>query len=206
MIHPNRRSEATVKSWWKRPWSWVLLIGAVFVVILAVEEGKRRFSAPWSYGDPSLTGVWYGPLEARLGAKYQILLELEYYEPSRPGRRRGRGGGSSRNLSGTAKLCSPRGAVFDFELSGRADRDARDVRLLIEYVDPSQSALDMDLVGAWGGRTLALRTNKNPFDPDGSFRPVRTTSSADPDDSFAPIELRKGSAADFESACRQLAA
>jgi hypothetical protein len=206
MIHPVRRSEATVKSWWKRPWSWVLLIGAVFVVILAVEEGKRRFSAPWSYGDPSLTGVWYGPLEARLGAKYQILLELEYYEPSRPGRRRGRGGGSSRNLSGTAKLCSPRGAVFDFELSGRADRDARDVRILIEYVDPSQSALDMDLVGAWGGRTLALRTNKNPFDPDGSFRPVRTTSSADPDDSFAPIELRKGSAADFESACRQLAA
>jgi hypothetical protein len=177
----------------------------LIVFVLALQEGYRRFTAPWSYGNPSLTGTWHGPLQARLGARYHLLMEIEYYEQSRSGRRRSRAGRSSRNLEGTAKLCSPKGATFDYELSGQADRDARDIRLIIEYVDPSQSALDLPLNGAWAGQTLSVRTDKNPFDPDGSFRPVRSVSSADPDNSFAPIELRKGNLADFETACRQLA-
>jgi hypothetical protein len=189
----------------KHRWSWVLLIGLLLVFWLGLDEGKRRFTAPWSYGDPSLTGVWHGPVQARLGARYHMLVELEYYERSSRGRRGNRSGSSSPNLAGIAKLCSQKGATYDYELDGRADRDARDVRLMIEYGDPSQSALNLPLNGVWGGQTLRLQTNKNPFDPDGSFRPVRSVSSADPDDSFAPIELRKGSQADFEAACRQVA-
>ena len=94
------------------------------------------------------------PIQARLGLKYHILLELEYFEQSRSGRRRG-GRGSSKNLEGTAKVCSPKGATFDYEVDGQADRDARDVRLIIEYVDPSQSA-DLPLNGAWAGQMSTL--------------------------------------------------
>jgi hypothetical protein len=194
-----------VTQWLKRPWSWALIIGAFFIIVLGFEEGKRRFTAPWSYGDPALTGAWHGAMQARLGARYHVLIELEYYEPNRTGRRRNRSRGSSQNIAGTAKLCSPRGEIFDYDLDGQADRDARDVRLLIEYGDPSQSALNMQLNGAWVGQALTLRSNKNPFDPDGSFRPVKPVSSSDPDDSFAQMELRKGSLAEFEAACRQLA-
>ena len=183
-----------------------LLLVALAAVGVVFEQGRRLLLAPWSFGEPTLTGAWEGPLRANLGAEYRLFLDLDYYGPMRWGSGTRRRRGFPDNLKGTARLCTPRAEAFAYEVSGDAHGQAGDVKLSLEYGDPRLSVLDLNLAGAWGGRTLTLRPHKNPFDPDGTFRPGRPINSAAPDDSFGPAELRKATPADFEAACRRLAA
>jgi len=191
----------------KRKVPFLIILALLVAVIFGLPWACQRIEAPWSVGgpeQPTLTRTWEGPLAARLGAKYRLLVSLDYKELTHRSRRgRGRGNFWKRNnLTGTARLCTPKGQRWDYEVSGRADRDGTGLLLRLEYGDPSQSGLDLELRGAYEGERVAVTANKNPFLRDGTFKQVRTVSSADPDDSFAPIELRPGTREAFEAACR----
>lgn len=177
-----------------------LLIIALLLGVAALDEwGMRWLMAPWSYPQlgPTLTGTWEGPLRARLGADFRLLVELAYA----PGPRR-RPWDS--NLTGRAVICTRHGALYEYGVSGDADRDGQNLVLSLRYDDPSQSALDLGLVGSWSGAQIALAARKNPFSPDGRFELGRPTSSSDPDDSFAPTELRPTDRPSFLVACGRL--
>src|SRR5215217_3472362 len=159
---------------WTRGLALVLLLA---IVVAADQWGVRWLRAPWSFAalGPTLTGVWEGPLRAQRGAEYRIVLRLEY-APS------GQRASSAFNLTGTGQICTARGDVWEYDLDGEASRSGDTVRVLLTYVDPVRSALGNRLEGSWSGQTLALRPLVNPFQPDGTFLPNRSVSSADPDD------------------------
>lgn len=182
---------------WTRGIALVLLLG----IVVAVDQwGIRWLRAPWSFAalGPTLTGVWEGPLRARLGAEYRILLSLEY-SPS------GQRASSAFNLTGTGQICTAHDDLYEYDLDGEANRSGDTIRVLLTYVDPVRSALGNRLEGSWSGQTLTLRPLVNPFQPGGTFLPNRTVSSADPDDSFGPAELRKSDLPTFLTACARLA-
>ena len=190
----------------------VLLVGVALILAVAFggEALYRQITAPWSRGQEgrdTLTGPWAGALRARQGAEYGLWLDLEYRSASgRGSRRRNRGGGTRPNLEGSATLCTPRGERYEYEVSGEANRDGVVRVLWLEYGDPSLSALNLQLSGAWRDRALQITTNKNPFLPDGSFVAVRSVSSADPDDSFAPVTLTARDRGAFEATCQRIRA
>jgi hypothetical protein len=175
----------------------VLLIGIVFA---ADQWGLRWLRAPWSFAalGPTLTGVWEGPLRARRGAEYRILLSLEYAAS-------GQRTSSELNLTGTGQICTARDDLYEYDLDGEASRSGDSIRVLLTYVDPVRSALGNRLEGSWSGQTLTLRPLANPFQPDGTFVLNRSLSSADPDDSFEPAELRKSDLPTFLAACARMA-
>ena len=186
-----------------------LVTGLGLVLLLwassqALEFGDKVIYAPWALhwgGGPTLEGTWEGPLHARLGAEYRLLLVLDYHyvqEVQGPSR------GST--IEGRGRLCTAGGEIYDYpSLSGDADRAGQQLRLSLSYRDPSLSQLGFGLQAAWSGDTLQLaRVSDNPFQPNGSFLPHRIVSTADPDDNFQPTELRRARAADFEAECRRL--
>jgi hypothetical protein len=184
---------------------WVPLILLFGVFWVGVEFVSRWFWAPWSFGEPSLTGTWDGPLQAGLGAPYRLLVDLDYRSVVRLGR--GTFIGSSRpdTLQGTARLCTPRGETYTYAVRGRANRAGQEVRVTLQYGDRSLSVLDLVLVGGWSAPVLTLQPDRNPFNPDGTLSPRRAASSADPNDSFAPAELRTATVGEFEVVCGRLA-
>jgi hypothetical protein len=189
-----------------------VLIGVALILALYFggEAAYRQVTAPWSIGQvgrDTLTGPWTGSLRARQGAEYGLWLDLEYRPPSvRGSRRRARGGSTRPNLEGSATLCTPKGERYDYEVSGEANRDGVVNVLRLEYGNPSLSALDLQLTGAWRDRALSISANKNPFLPDGTFVAVRSISSDDPDDSFAPVTLTQRDRAAFEATCQRIRA
>jgi hypothetical protein len=190
----------------KRAW---LVVGALLLATYAgAEAGYRWHTAPWSIdqaGRGTLTGPWAGTVRARQGAEYGLWLDLAYQDRVVGGRRRRVRGQSERtNLAGRATLCTPRGERYAYEAGGRADRDGRVTALWLEYGDPPLSALNLRLTGALQDRALRLTPDANPFLPDGTFLPNRTTSSADPDDSFAPATLTDRNPAAFEATCQRI--
>jgi len=182
---------------WTRGLALVLLVGIVFA---ADQWGIRWFRAPWSFAalGSTLTGVWEGPLRARQGAEYRILLNLEYAAS-------GQRTMSASNITGTGQICTAHGDIYEYDLDGEASRSGDSVRVLLTYVDAVRSALGSRLEGSWSGQTLALRPLSNPFQPDGTFLPNRSVSTADPDDRFEAAELRKSDEASFLVACARLA-
>ena len=157
----------------------------------------RALNAPWSIRafEPTLTGSWFGRLQARQGAAYILLVTIEYEE-------RGR---SSTNLRGQGRLCNQPGQTFQFTLRGDASRTGDRVTLTLPKADDVRPGPGLQLEGSWNGQRLTIRPTANPFLPDGTFQAVRTVSTDDPDDSFSPTELATGEIAAFEAACRQLA-
>ena len=154
--------------------------------------------APWALdwaGRPTLVGTWEGPLHARLGSEYRLLLTLTYDAPDE---------GFPR-IGGIGRLCTANGDAYNYVLSGDSDRSGDHVRLGLGYRDGSLSQLGFGLDARWAGESLhLLRASDNPFQPDGSFDSDRASSTGDPDDRFEPAELHRATTADFEAACGQL--
>lgn len=177
-----------------------IIIAALVLSFVAFDVwGIRWLVAPWSFASlgPTLTGTWDGTLRARQGAEYRLLLDLDFASS----RRRPWG----ENLTGRALLCTQHGDLYEYAVTGDADRDGHNVEVEIEYGDPALSALDMLFFGDWDGQVLTLTPRQNPFLPEGRFVTPRSVSSADPDDSFALAELRKTDRPTFLIACGRLA-
>jgi len=176
------------------------LLALVGVIYVAASWGMQWFRAPWSMAvlGPTLTGYWDGPLRARQGAEYRILLDLQYREFQ------GRNDTRS-NLTGQARICSRHGDGHQYTLDGEATRTGDHVEIRLSPTDPARGELGNTLEGAWNGQTLTLQPRSNPFMPDGTVRPGRTLSSLDGDDLFGPAELRKSDTASFLIACARLA-
>jgi hypothetical protein len=184
----------------------LLLIGIVAVVVVAfgAQLIGRALFAPWSlgwFGRDTLTGSWTGIMQAKQGAQFGLLLELEYFK-RHTRNSRSRYGRSRPNLQGRATICTPTGERYDYEVSGFASPFGNVERLYVEYGDPKLSALNLRLSGEWEAPVLRLQSDANPFMPDGRFLPTRVLSGDDPGDSFAPIELRKGTLEDL-AACKR---
>lgn len=177
-------------------------IGLVIVAVLAfavtMNLSKDLFDkmiyAPWALnldGGPTLEGSWEGTLRARQGAEYRLSLTMQHHD--RDGRRRRTR--QETTIEGSARLCAPTGAVYEYTLTGGADDAGQQLRLTLTYPDPVQSALGLRLEANWSEaaadilRIVSVPTN--PFLPDGTFQVVRSVSSGDPDDSFQPAELRR---------------
>lgn len=178
-----------------------LLGGAILVVAAwGLPTLYRVVMEPWSVGWNTLVGTWSGSLRAKQGAEYGLYLDLEYR-----GRRKGRGGGRT-NLTGRAVLCTRLGQRFEYTVTGSVSRSGHIESLRLEYGDPSLSALDFRMTGAWrpGALTLTVPPRDNPFLPDGRFVRSRTVSSDDPDDSFAPATLTTRDRAAFEAICQRI--
>jgi hypothetical protein len=177
-----------------------LIIAALILGFLAFDIwGIRWLVAPWSFETlgPTLTGTWDGTLRAREGAEFRVFLDLGYATT----RRRPWG----TNLTGRALLCTQHGDLYEYEVSGDADRDGHNVEVEIEYGDPNLSALDMRFYGDWNGQVLTLTPRQNPFLPDGRFVSPRSVSSSDPDDRFVLAEFRKSDRPSFLASCGRLA-
>ena len=170
----------------------VLGVGWVFGSTWAI----RWFDAPWSISmlGPTLTGHWEGPLQARQGAHYRLLLAFEYVEAGR----------SSTNLRGTGRICNRHGETFELSLRGRANRAGNRLMLTLPKADDVRPGPSLTLEGHWDGQRLTVRPTSNPFLLDGTYQAVRTISTNDPDDSFTPSDLHPGDSAAFEAGCRQL--
>jgi len=181
--------------------------GLIFIVLALVTgiwilpEVDKVLFAPWALewtrGATPL-GTWEGPLQARLGAEYHLLLELQYQSP-------GSEGDHETNLKGTARLCTPSGDTYDYTLTGSATRSGTQLRVSLRYGDPQRSALAIGWRGTWHADTVRLeRASDNPFLPNGVFDPRRISRSTDPDDAFQATALHHGTAAAFVLACTQL--
>ena len=175
-----------------------LVIVAVVAFAVTMNLSKDLFDkliyAPWALnldGGPSLEGSWEGTLRARQGAEYRLSLTMQHHD--RDGRRRRTR--QETTIEGSARLCAPTGTVYEYTLSGGADDAGEQLRLVLTYPDPAQSALGLRLEARWSeGAADTLRivsVANNPFLPDGTFQLVRSISSSDPDDSFQPAELRR---------------
>jgi hypothetical protein len=181
----------------------IALLGAVTFGAPAV---SRVLFASWSIGlggRDTLTGIWVGPLHARQGAEYGLVLALDYKERGGPSYRTG-GLTSSQNLQGRATLCTPTGERYAYQLNGKADPLGGIEALWLEDRDPELSAPTLRLSGAWRPPALTFTTDSNPFLPDGRFVPTRVLSGDDPDDTFAPFVLTKDDEKAFEAICRRI--
>lgn len=189
----------------------LVVVVVLSAVALGAEAIYRVITAPWSIGlggRDTLTGSWAGSLRARQGAEYGLYLDLEYRSNVQgPG---GRGGGVSDdvpdNLQGRATLCTPTGERYEYAVKGYADLIGSLETLWLEYGDPRLSALNFRLSGTWQPGALTLRTDTNPFLPDGRFVNDRWVSSDDPNDSFEPFTLTARDRGAFEATCRRIQA
>jgi len=176
----------------------ILLLG--LAVLFAIQELAWVIFAPWAVGwlpGPKLIGSYAGELVAEQGAQYPLRLELE-----RKYNRVGPGSPRANNLQGHAQLCTPRGMQVDYQVIGYGNVLGSELTLWLEYADPQLSQLNLHLEGSWEGDRLEFRpARSNPFQPDGSFVPNRSTRSDDPDDSFRPVVLRKDAVPAFPTRC-----
>ena len=185
-----------------------LVIGAVVLFGATMNLSKDLFDkliyAPWALnmdGGPTLEGSWEGTLRARQGAEYRLFLTMQHRD--RDGRRRRTR--QSTTIEGSARLCAPTGMLYEYTLAGGADDPGEQLRLVLTYPDPVQSALGLRIEARWSegvADTLRVtRVEANPFLPDGTFQAVRSVSSTDPDDSFQPAELRRVASAASTASC-----
>ena len=183
-----------------------LMVLILLGLVVAIQRLWALVEAPWSIegSGPTLTGTWVGPLRARLGGRYHLFVEVGYDVPGRTGRGHAGAPWGRAPLWGTGAVCAANGAIHDYALSGTATRSGDRVELHLGAPSGVARAPWFALHGSWRGDTLDVRPTRNPFDPDGVYRPERPTSSDDPDDPFGATELHKGSVADFEAACREL--
>ena len=184
----------------KRPLSGWIVIAVMSVLGVSWVFGStwmiRWFDAPWSIAalGPTLTGNWEGPIQARLGAHYRLLLTFEYVEAGR----------SSINLRGQGRIRNRDGETFELSLRGRANRAGSRLMLTLPKADDVHPGPSLTLEGHWDGQKLTVRPTSNPFMTDGTYRAVRTVNTNDLDDSFTPSDLHPGDSAAFEAGCRQL--
>jgi len=124
-------------------------IVAVLVVSLLLNPWALHMGGRWT---PALTWHGVGNLHSSTGAAYGLYMEVML---------RGGTGVRSRNLQGTAKLCTLQGQVYPLTVSGylrRAWLDADGKPVTFSFYSPkdAQPVLRFDLLGSWKGQELVL--------------------------------------------------
>jgi hypothetical protein len=143
----------------------ILLVLAVYVLLnpWALHIGGR-----WT---PALTWHGVGKLQSTGGASYGLFLEVNLY--MRPRRHSTTTG--IKNLTGSARLCTPQGDTDPLTVSGYIkqvwlDVDRKPVTLYFRSPKDAQPELSFELLGSWQGQELVLEDRGSmamSFAPDG---------------------------------------
>jgi hypothetical protein len=105
---------------------------------------------------PALTWHGVGKLHSSSGATYGFFMELSpHLEQHRVGTH-----GSRKNLTGTAKICTPQGEIYamtvDGYLSAWLDAERKPVTFYLRSIKDAQPKLRADFYGSWQGQELVL--------------------------------------------------
>ena len=161
---------------------------------------------PWLIPMPgrgTLNGSWIGEVRSNSGPRAWLQLFLE---PSRESRPRISailtGGGTP--LGGSAVLCAA-GARFELLVTGDTIVwSGQQIDILLRSAQPSPPHLRIEITGAWDGHMLDF-TQRNR-----SLADILSQSGyegTEPESArFMSARLRKGTPAEFDSACRSLTA
>jgi hypothetical protein len=172
-----------------------LIVGAFYVLDYVIH--------PWAYarsGQPPLVGYWRGEIVFEPGDRRQIVLRLTHglgwY---------GSEAESRFNISGTAKVCGPKGKV-DYQIHGLT-RDRQGGRSTLGFGGESPGAgKQLNATDAtWDGEDrLALRTSLYSVGPDGVARSVASAdarASSDDRPATLVVELKRTDKDAFDSVC-----
>jgi hypothetical protein len=135
-------------------------LGSVtFAILLAL--GVLLLLNPWALHmggrwTPALTWHGVGKLHSTTGATYGLFMELNpHLEQSRRGAH-----GSRKNLTGSAKICTPQGEVYAMAVDGYLhawlDADKKPITFYLRSLKDAQPKLRADLYGSWEGQELVL--------------------------------------------------
>ena len=128
-------------------------IALALALLLLLNPWSLHMGGRWT---PALTWHGVGQLHSTTGASYGLYMELYPHLE-----RGGRGGHSSRkNLEGTAKICTPEGAVYRMTVDGYLDAwldaNKKPLTLYLRSLKAAQPKLRADLYGSWQGEELVL--------------------------------------------------
>ena len=175
------------------------------LLILSVFGGFLTLAAfPWVIPMPgrgTLDGSWIGEVRSNGGPRAWLLLSLQPSRESTP-RISAVLTGSGTPLGGSAVLCT---AGFRFELFLSGDTkvwSGKQIDIRLRPVEPSPPHLRLEIIGDWDGHTLDF-TQRNVSLADilseSGYEGVEPESAR-----FVSAQLRKGTPAEFDSACRTL--
>ena len=175
------------------------------LLILSVFGGFLTVAAfPWVIPMPgrgSLDGSWIGEVRSNSGPRAWLLLSLQPSRDSTPRISAVLTGGGT-PLGGSAVLCT---AGFRFELFVSGDTivwSGKQIDILLRPVQPRPPHLRIEIIGDWDGHTLDF-TQRNV-----SLADILSESGyegTEPESArFVSAQLRKGTPAEFDSACRTL--
>ncbi len=207
---------ATLRAMRRRRHPWLKMLFVLAIIVVAVNVGPT----PWAVhmgGRWTPTERWrgFGPIRASNGGRYLLMTDL-HGGIMIPGKRRiglscSQFGGCD-DLYGTGTLCTESGLSYTFELRGQVHAwwttDGARVNFDLTHGTPVSlsSGWVVAFHGAWDGSILHLHSPDNSFTeaftPAGLIRHVTSTADA----GTAELTLQPGTSAEFEQACRALAA
>jgi hypothetical protein len=185
--------------------SLLALQGACVLLLLALTAcaaATRDAAAQSVTARPgTLDGSWIGEVHSNSGPRAWLLLSLQPSRDSTP-RISAVLTGSGTPLGGRAALCT---AGFRFELFVSGDTkvwSGKQIDILLRPVQPSPPHLRIEIIGDWDGHALDF-TQRNV-----SLADILSESGyegTEPESArFVSAQLRKGTSAEFDSACRKL--
>jgi len=173
------------------------LIVAALVISLFFNPWALHMGGRWT---PTLTWHGVGRLHSSTGATYGLFLEVSLYADTSEGE-------SNQNLQGTAKLCTPQGESYRFEVAGYVkrvwlDAEGKQVTFYVSTPRGWKPPLRMDLVGSWQGQELILEDKGSlaeSFAADGTARGYLQGKNAPKEN--ATLRLRYAPASEFPTVC-----
>ena len=178
--------------------AWAILLVLALYVLLnpwALHIGGR-----WT---PALAWHGVGKLQSTSGANYELFLEVNLYMRHR---RRSTTSGI-KNLTGTAKLCTPQGEIYPLTVSGYLkqvwfDADRKPVTFYFASLTDAQPKLSFELLGSWQGQELVIEDRGSmamSFAPDGRAKGYLNGANS-PKEKTAGT-LHYATEGEFSSAC-----
>ena len=179
------------------------ITGAILLVIavmLLLNPWALHMGGRWT---PALTWHGVGKLHSTTGATYGLFVELN---PNLERRGRGGGYGPSKNVEGTAKICTPQGEVYSMRVDGylRAwlDADKKPVTFYFRSLKDAQPKLRIDFYGSWQGQELVLDDKGSmamSFAADGNAKGYLIGTNAPSEDTTGKLQYAAES--EFASVC-----
>lgn len=173
-------------------------VGGAIVILLAValllNPWALHMGGRWT---PALTWHGVGKLKSTTGAGYGLFFEVTLQT----------GRGASRNLQGTAKLCTPQGEVYPLTVDGylkRAwlDADGKPITFYLRSLKGAQPRLSFSLLGSWTGQELVLDDKGSmamSFAPDGRAKGYLVGVNSPKEN--ATVALHYATEDEFSTAC-----
>ena len=174
--------------------------------MLIVFFGLTLLLYPWALHmggrfTPALTWHGYGRMHSSTGADYGLYLNLGFDMP------RGRSSmGHPNNLRGSALLCTPQGALYKFEVSGREDAwldtDGKKMDLYLRTPKDADVRIRFDLYGGWQGKELVLEDKGNlalSFNANGTAKGYANGANAPKEETRVTLQYGKQEA--FDELC-----